>query len=190
MSHHLACLAFALLALGCAKSPEPVAVAAAPELAATAPAKHVHALSGVFGACQMGCRFDFRELEGDKPRVTQTYHRDGPELRFEGVLTPAGREQLTKLGAMLANANLEATYGCGVCVDGSDNKLVLEHADGRVTEHSYDAQYPQGPALQAVDPLLQRIESSFYTCTSNELIELGAECVPYEKLSPRPYSRP
>jgi hypothetical protein len=185
-------LLLVVLALGCAKSSEhaksseraTVPVVAAP-LAAP---KHV--LSGVFGECERDCRYDFRELENERPRVKRTYgQRIEPTVTFEAVLTPLARERFKKMGEQLASAELEERYGCGTCVDGTDNTLVVAHGDGRVTEHSYDAQYPQVPLLQAVDPLLDSLDTAFQYCTSNELIEIGADCVPFEKLLEQSQSR-
>jgi hypothetical protein len=113
-------------------------------------------------------------------------------VSFEGVLTAAGRARLKELGAQLAAAQLEEHYGCGTCFDGSDDTVVLAHADGRTTEHTYDAtnEHPEVPALKAAQPVLSSLQSAFYTCTSSELIQIGSDCTPYEKLSPRPSSRP
>ena len=180
-----------LIAIGCGSTAEPsVQPAAAAHEPTWVPTR---VLTGKFGECNAGCRFDFRELEAERPRVVQTYCRAAtPEcISFEGVLTAAGRARMKELGELLAAAPLEERYGCGTCVDGSDDTLVLDHKGGPVTEHSYDAQREhEVPALKAAQPVLRSLHSAFYTCTSSELIQIGSDCTPYEKLSPRPGSRP
>lgn len=187
-------LVFALLVAGCGSSSTPHSVQpakVAEPAAAPAPKRE---LTGKFGDCNAGCRFDFRELEAERPRVVETYCRDAtPQcVSFEGVLTPAGKARLKAIGNVLAAAQLEAHYGCGTCVDGTDDTVVLAHDDGRVTEHTYDAQHQHAevPAINAAKPVLTSLHSAFYTCASSELIQIGSDCVPYEQLAPRPYSRP
>lgn len=188
--------------VGCSQSNAPPTTVSAiapskPAPSENAPSENApaHVLTGTFGDCNMDCRFDFRELAAPSPRVVQRYCRNADPscIAFEGTLTPVGRAKLQASGEALARAKLEPVYGCGKCVDGSDNTLTLQHADGSTTEHSYDANHshPEAPPeLDATHPILQSLENALRTCVSNELVQVAADCTPYDKVTPRPHSRP
>jgi len=179
-----------LLVLGCASgtlADRPTRV-----MAPAPPPRAEGVLTGVFGACGPDCTFDFRELDAPSPRVTTTYCRDYTPscISFEGVLTHAAIAKLKKLGTTLAQAKLEPHYGCGKCVDGTDNTVIVVHDDGHTSSHSYDTMYPEAPELIEAHATLKWISSALYRCQSNELIRFGNKCTPYDKVWPRPYSRP
>jgi hypothetical protein len=174
-----------LLALSCASTPSPKAKPdAEPEVLRT----------GIFAKCGIDCAFDFRELAVTRPRVIQTYCRNAePQcVDFEGVITRAGKAKLAKLGETLAAAQLEGRYGCGVCLDGNDYSFTVRHDDGRVSKHTYEAssENPEAPVLDTAHAVLSKVHDAIMRCASNELIKVSEQCTPYEKLRPRPFSRP
>jgi hypothetical protein len=189
----LRALLFGLIAAGCMPSGDRAATAP-PEHAAPAAPPRRYIVTGLFGACTPDCKFNFGELEATSPKITRTYCRNAEPscITFEGTLTPSAREQLTAIGKQLAALELERSYGCGACVDGVDNKLVLVHDDGRLSEHSYDASFEEArvPELEEVHRILSKAKRALHECQSNDVLEVLPGCTPYDQLDPRPHSRP
>jgi hypothetical protein len=172
------CALFVVLVVGCsadgsmrpsASAPAPVEASAAPQLAGFARCTANH------------CTFDFAQRgEGDATRVARDRCDETvPDCKpLQGALTSAGLAKARELAARLARVQLERAYGCPGCADGLAYHVVIHHADGRVTKHSADPEYPQElPAVLADAMAFTRaIDDAVSECKATQFVTPSADC--------------
>jgi hypothetical protein len=132
-----------------------------------------------FGMCAGFCVADL-VIDGDRLVLTGAGHRP-EETLFEnhGSLTPAGRTRIDDALQALGDTPLEPVYGCPDCADGGAAYLSINR-DGVASRH--ETEFGDPPAeLAELDAFAKSLIDALQQCAANDLVEVGDDCVPYER---------
>jgi hypothetical protein len=131
-----------------------------------------------FGMCLGFCNADL-VIEGES-LVLSARDREKVEPLFvnHGVLTAAGQSRIGAALEQLGGVPLDPVYGCPDCADGGAAYLVLER-DGGIFRH--DMEFGRPPEVLAeLHGLATAMIDALETCSSNELVTIADDCVPWE----------
>jgi hypothetical protein len=137
----------------------------------------IEAARDSFGECTRECRFQLNIAAGDGCDTIQlTISDNEPEASYSvnGVLTPKAHNAIRRLAASLLSVSLEETYGCPDCSDGGATTITLLR-DGERSTPSYEYENPPAELADA-DALMSALQTALAQCTSNEWVEVGADC--------------
>lgn len=123
------------------------------------------------GTCTLRVQFDGADLVFEAGE----YDLDTVDVTNLGTLTAAGLSAYDAALADLAARSLEETYGCPDCADGGASTMTLAHADGTVSEHTWEYGNPPEDLL-ATDPLLQTAIDALARCEDAPEVTVSAGC--------------
>jgi hypothetical protein len=131
-----------------------------------------------FGMCIGYCLADL-VFEGDRVVLSGSSNMaDAPLFVNDGTLTPEARSRIAAALETLGDAQLEPSYGCPDCADGGAAYLTLVR-DGATTRHQMEFGNPPVELAELYDLSLSII-GALETCTTDDLVIVGAECLPAE----------
>lgn len=153
-----------------------------PDTREAPPAPAVSAKLAGFGECRLNhCTVHFAQsVTGDGTSLSLSRCASpSPTCGTPaGQLTPEGFEQVREIAGQLAAETLAERYGCPGCADGPVTTLALHHADGRVTEHSFDpSRLEQLPlSLRRAAALVNEASEALAHCTRTPHFEPSSSC--------------